>query len=254
MTTQAQSGGSGPEQRQRSPVGYALAEGVATIALDDGKANALSIATLRALHEALDRAEREQAAVLLHGREGYLSAGFDLNTFGAGLEAVLEMLRLGAQLVERMLSFPRPLVVACSGHAVAAGSFLTLSADARIGAEGSYRIGLNEVQIGLTVPWFAIELARGRLAPAHFDAAVICAQMYDPAGAVAAGFLDRLVPTERLHEEGLRAARELTELDARAHAASKLRARGELLARLRRAIETELTAEGLGAAQAGPRP
>lgn len=254
MTMRAQNGASELDHRRHGPVGYALADGIATISLDDGKVNALSIPTLRALHEALDRAERDAAVALLHGRTGYLSAGFDLQTFSAGLEAVLEMLRLGARLAERMLSFPRPLVVACGGHAVAAGSFLLLAADRRIGAEGTYRIGLNEVKIGLTVPWFAIELARHRLAPAHFDAAVICAQMHSPSAALTAGFLDRIVPPEQLHQEGLRAAGELGELDAQAHAASKLRARGELLASLREAIEGELTAEGLGAGKGAGAP
>lgn len=253
MTTPAQSSGEDLEQRTTGPVGYSVADGIATLALDDGKANALSIPTLRALHGALDRAEADGAAVLLHGRPGFLSAGFDLQTFGAGPEAVVEMLTLGACLAERMLCFPRPVVVACSGHAVAAGSFLALAADARIGAEGPYLIGLNEVKIGLTVPWFAIELARHRLAPAQFDAAVICARMHDPAAALAAGFLDRVVPAEQLREASLQEARELAGLDARAHAATKLRAREGVLARLREAIESELTPEGLGAAQAQSR-
>jgi enoyl-CoA hydratase len=233
-------------------VGYELRDGVATIALDDGKVNALSIETLRALHEALDRAERDGAVTIVSGREGYLSAGFDLNVFGEGVaERVLEMLTLGATLAERLLSFPLPVVLACSGHAVAAGSFLALSADARIGADGAFRIGLNEVAIGLTVPWFAIELARHRLSAPHFDAAVTSARMYGPREAVTAGFLDRVVPAEQLQEAALETARTLSQLDLRAHAASKLRARGEALRRLRAAIESELTVEALGAGQAG---
>jgi enoyl-CoA hydratase len=233
------------------PVTYALDGQIATISLDDGKVNALSIGTLRALHEALDEAERDGAVTIVRGREGYLSAGFDLNVFGEGVEQVLEMLTLGATLAERMLSFPTPVVVAYSGHAVAAGSFLTLAADARIGAEGAFQIGLNEVKIGLTVPWFAVELARYRLVPAHFDAAVVSARMHDPAEAVTAGFLDRVVPAELLLDTSAQVAQKLSELDMRAHAATKLRARSDALKRLRWAIETELTAEGLGAAQAG---
>ncbi|HEY1451517.1 MAG TPA: crotonase/enoyl-CoA hydratase family protein [Solirubrobacteraceae bacterium] len=232
------------------PVTYSLDGQIATISLDDGKVNALSIDTLRALHEALGEAERDRAVTIVHGRAGYLSAGFDLNVFGEGVEQVLEMLTLGATLAERMLSFPTPVVVACSGHAVAAGSFLALAADARIGAEGPFQIGLNEVKIGLTVPWFAVELARYRLAPAHFDAAVVSARMHDPAEAVTAGFLDRVVPAELLLDTSVQVAQKLSELDMRAHAATKLRARGDALKRLRWAIETELTAEGLGAAQA----
>jgi enoyl-CoA hydratase len=145
------------------PVSYSLEGTIATVTMDDGKVNALSIATLTALHEALDQAERDGAVVLLSGRDGYLSAGFDLKVFAAGGDEVLEMLRLGATLYERMLSHPTPVVLACTGHAVAAGAFLTLAADARIGANGPFQIGMNEVRIGLTMPWFAIELARHRL-------------------------------------------------------------------------------------------
>src|ERR1700740_330450 len=105
-------------------VTYALEGGIATISLDDGKVNALSSSTLSELHNALDEAERDGAVTIVQGRTGYLSAGFDLNVFGEGVEQVLEMLTLGATLAERMLSFKTPVVVACSGHAVAAGSFL----------------------------------------------------------------------------------------------------------------------------------
>lgn len=249
MTEQARSTATVADAVAMKAVDYELEGGIATIALDDGKVNALSIQTLRALHDALDRAEQDGAVTILRGREGYLSAGFDLKVFAQGPEPVLEMLMLGARLAERLLSFPAPVVLACSGHAVAAGSFLALSADARIGAEGPFRIGLNEVAIGLTVPWFAIELARHRLAPAHFDAAVTSARMYGPQEAVTAGFLDRVVPAKQLQAVALETARTLSQLDMRAHAASKLRARGDALERVRRAIETELTPEGLGAAQ-----
>lgn len=232
------------------PVQYELDGAVATVTIDDGKLNVFSIAMLQALHGALDRAERDGAVVLLRGREGCFSAAFDMNVFAAGPEPILEMLTLGATLAERVLSFARPVLVACSGHAIAAGAFLPLAADVRIGADGPFRIGLNEVKIGLTVPSFAIELARGRLAPAHFDAAVVGARMYDPPGAVEAGFLDCVVAADELDQASLAAATTLAELNERAHAATKLRARAETLARLRGAIEDELTTENLQAALA----
>jgi enoyl-CoA hydratase len=232
------------------PASYELDGRIATITIDDGKVNALSIETLQAIHAAFDQAERDSAVVVLSGREGYLSAGFDLKVFAAGGEPVIEMLRLGATLSERILSFATPVLVACSGHAVAAGSFLALAADVRIGVEGPFRIGLNEVKIGLTVPWFAIELARQRLAPAHFDRAVVNATMYSPTDALVAGFLDLVVPAGELRSASLRAAGELAELDPKAHAATKLRVRAGALAAVRNAIETELTLEGLTGASA----
>jgi enoyl-CoA hydratase len=229
---------------------YRLDDRIATITLDDGKVNALSIAMLKELHAAFDQAERDEAVVLITGRERYFSAGFDLKVFTAGdPQQVIEMLRLGATLAERMLGFPTPVLVACSGHAVAAGSFLALAGDLRIGVEGPFQIGLNEVKIGLTVPWFAIELARQRLQPAHFDRTVVSAAMYSPHEAREAGFLDRVVAVEELQSASLQAAAELAALNPAAHAATKLRARAGALEALRSAIETELTLEGLGGAQ-----
>jgi enoyl-CoA hydratase len=230
---------------------YELRERIATITIDDGKVNAFSIPMLKAVHAALDQAERDGAIVILTGREGYFSAGFDLKVFAGGeVDQVIEMLTLGATLVERILGFTTPVITACSGHTVAAGAFLPLAADMRIGIEGPYRIGLNEVKIGLTVPWFVIELARQRLAPAHFNRAVVSATMHNPSEAVSAGFFDRVVPADELRAASLDVAAELAELNPQAHAATKLRVRGDTLKAIRLAIETELTAEGLGGASA----
>lgn len=228
------------------PVRYELNGRIATITMDDGKVNALSTPMLKAIHAAFDRAEQDRAVVLLTGRENYFSAGFDLGVFASGeVDRVVEMLKLGATLAERILGFPTPVVVACNGHAVAAGSFLLLAADLRIGTQGRFRIGLNEVKIGLTVPWFAIELARQRLQPAVFSRAVVNATMYGPDEAVSAGFLDRAVEAGELHAAGLDGAAELAELNLAAHAATKLRARANALTAVRSAIETELSVEGL---------
>jgi enoyl-CoA hydratase len=224
------------------PVSYELEERIATIAIDDGKVNAFSIPTLEAIHAALDRAEADNAVVVLTGREKYFSAGFDLNVFKQEPDRVVEMLTLGARLCERVLSFPTPVVVACSGHAIAAGSFLPLAADLRIGVDGPYKLGLNEVQIGLTVPLFVVELARQRLAPVHFDRALVTAAMYEPHEAVEAGFLDRVVSPKELRGASLDAARQLATLDPAAHRATKQRVRASALEALRAGIETELQA------------
>jgi enoyl-CoA hydratase len=219
---------------------YRRDDRVATITLDDGKVNALSIPMLRELHAALEQAEADQAVVVLGGREGYFSAGFDLGVFREEPERLPEMLRLGATLCERMLAFPTPILVAAGGHAIAAGSFLLLAADARIGVEGPFKIGLNEVRIGLTMPLFVIELARHRLVPAQFDRAVISAVMYAPGEAVTAGFLDRVVAPADLGDAAAATAADLAGLNPEAHVATKLRARGSALTALREAIDAEL--------------
>ncbi len=218
---------------------YEQGDGIATIRMDDGKVNALGVPMLRQLHAAFDRAEQDEAIVILTGREGRFSAGFDLKVFSDTPEQLPEMLTLGARLCERILSFPRPVITACTGHGVAAGCFIQLPADLRIGVDGPFQIGLNEVKIGLTMPQFVIDLARSRLTPSDFDRAVNSAAMYTPADAVRAGFLDRVVAVEELASAAHEAARQLAGLNAEAHRATKLKARNGLIDAVHRAIEDE---------------
>ncbi len=212
---------------------YELHDGIATVAMDDGKANALSPAMLGELSAAFERAEGDGAAVLLTGRERTFSGGFDLRCEPAGWPA---MVTAGARLAERLLAFPHPVVAACNGNAVAMGGFLLLAADVRIGVAGDFRIGLNEVAIGLTVPWFGVALATHRLARPYADRCLGTGVLLDPEEARAAGFLDRVVPAERLREEALAAAQALAAVDRAAHAATKLRVRERALAGVRDGI------------------
>jgi enoyl-CoA hydratase len=177
---------------------------------------------------------------VLKGRPGCFSAGFDLATLRGPHEDVVTILPLGATLAERILSFPAPVVVACTGHAFPAGAFLLMAADMRIGAEGPYKLGLNEVRIGLTLPWFAVVLGRHRLTPAHFDHATVTGDMFDPPTAREAGLLDAVVSPGELDEDALRAAEHLSSIDRHAHATTKLRVRQPVLRELRAAIESEL--------------
>jgi enoyl-CoA hydratase len=221
-------------------VTYTRSDQVSTILMDDGKVNVFSFPMLRSLHEAFDQAERDGTVALLTGRPRYFSAGFDLKVLSGPREDVRDMLRLGATLAERILSFPTPVAVACNGHAFPAGAFLLMAADIRIGADGPYKLGLNEVRIGMTLPWFAVVLARHRLTPAHFDHAVVTGEMFDPRGAREAGLLDRVVAPDELVEAAAAAAAGLSELDFAAHRGTKLRARKPVLEELRSAVETEL--------------
>jgi len=150
------------------------------------------------------------------------------------------MLKGGAELVARVMSFPRPVVTAAGGHTVAMGAFLAIGADARIGAEGAFKIVCNEVAIGLTLPRFAIEIIRHRLTPAHFNRALVLAAPYSPQEAVEAGFFDRVVPPSEVLTEATNLAQALSQLNAKAHAESKLLVRERALNALREAIESEL--------------
>ena len=221
-------------------VSYEHSEGISTISMDDGKVNAMSVAMMEEINAALDQAQENGSVVVLTGREGVFSAGFDLAVFKQGMEPLMEMLRAGAKLAERMLSFPSPIVAACSGHAIAMGSFLLMASDVRIGTQGPFKIGLNEVAIGMTLPYFGVELARARLAVTHLERSVGLAQVYEAAGAVEAGYLDEAVEESELLPRATALAEQLANLDMEAHRNTKERIREGVNSALDKALSKEL--------------
>ncbi|MEM9396499.1 MAG: crotonase/enoyl-CoA hydratase family protein [Pseudomonadota bacterium] len=209
------------------------------IVMDDGKRNAVSFEMAEELNAAFDNAEKTDKTVVLAGRPGTFSAGFDLATMARQDESMVRLVREGADLAERILRFPQPVVLAVSGHALAMGAILCLSADYRIGAIGDFKIGLNEVAIGMTLPWFGVELARSRLAQESFHNAVALAKVYSPAQAAAVGFLDECVPEDGLTERAGEFAAQLAALGSKAHQQTKLRVREQLLTRYEQALERD---------------
>ena len=224
-------------------VTYTATETHAVITINNGKVNAISHEVIDELNEAFDQAENEQKVVVLTGKEGILSAGYDLKTMTASADAAKALVMKGSQLVYRMLSFPLPIIAACNGHAIAKGAFLLLACDYRIGVEGDFKIGLNEVQIGMTMHHAGIAIARARLAPVYLDRSVINAELYKPKDALMAGFLDLVVPAEHLETTATKVARMFSQLKMRAHAETKLKVRKRVLADLQEAIELDKKAE-----------
>lgn len=220
-------------------VAYSLTDGVATLTLANGKVNAISPDVITALNQTLDQAERDKAVVVITGQPGILSGGYDLKVMMSGPQAAIDLVASGSLLSRRMLAHPFPILVACPGHAVAKGAFLLLSSDYRIGAEGPFNIGLNEVKIGMTMHQVGIAIARDRLSPAVFQRSVINAEMFNPQGALAAGFLDRVVPPEELLAVASQVAQQLRGLNMGAHKKTKLKVRKALLDALDAAIETD---------------
>lgn len=223
-----------------SSVDVRHADSIATITMDDGKVNVLSLAMLEALDAALDAVEAAQETVVLTGRDGRFCAGFDLAVLRGGDSDARALVRGGFELAARLLSFPTPVVIACTGHTVAMGLFLLMSGDYRLGATGPYKLIANEVAIGLPMPEAAIEICRQRLTPAAYHRVMILAEPFTTdEAAVNAGLLDRVVPAGELHEAARTTATTLAALDLRAHAATKLRARAQTLDALRAAIDAD---------------
>ena len=222
-------------------VTYELQDSVAVVTIDDGKANAISHDIAAAVHDALGRAREEAGAVVLAGRPGRFSAGFDLATMTSSNEAARHLLTAGAELGLEIFEFPKPVVIACTGHALAMGAILLFCSDIRIGAEGSFKIGLNEVAIGMPVPRFAVELGRDRLTRAAFTRAINHATVYDPESAVVAGFLDRVVPADELLPAAVAEAAELAgRLHPEGFATTRINCRGDLAAKLRHDLAADV--------------
>lgn len=218
--------------------------------LDDGKANALSFAVFEELNAGLDRAAGAGKPVVIAGRPGRFSAGFDLTVMAGGGDPVFRLLRQGADLAVRLLSFDTPVVLAVSGHALAMGALLCLSADYRIGIEGPFKLGLNEVAIGMTLPWFGIVLARARLEETQLTRAVALARIYAPGAAVDAGYLDEVVAPEQLDARVEEVVAGFAALNMTAYRQTKLRLREDLLTQLQAALGRDF-GEGLGIAASG---
>jgi len=222
------------------PVRYDRGGAVGTITMDDGKANVMTPGLLTALDQALSEAEDDGVVVVLAGRPGMFSAGYDRAMFDRTADEIRRTIRMGGEIVHRLLSFPRPVVVACTGHAIAQGAFVLLAADVRIGAQGSYRVGLNEVAIGLTIPHYGIEAARQRLTPSGFNHACTTGTLYGPSEGVVAGFFDELAEAHDVLGRAQGEAERLSAIDMAAHAATKLRVRAPALLAIRAGIDEEL--------------
>ncbi|TDJ36014.1 MAG: crotonase/enoyl-CoA hydratase family protein [Gammaproteobacteria bacterium] len=201
---------------------YQLNGDVAVLTFDDGKANAIGNAFMDAMIDGLSRAQQEAAAVVITGRAGLLSGGFDLKEIEKGAEAVKAMMKKGSNMFYRLFSHPQPLIIACTGHAIAAGAFLLLTADNRIGAAGDFKIGLNETAIGSTFPVFGIQFARTRLTPAYLTRSFVQSESFSPEEAMAAGFLDEVQPPESVMDTAMDLAQRLGKLPARVYAQNKL--------------------------------
>lgn len=220
-------------------ISYQLEDGIATLTISNGKVNAISPDVIAAFNAALDQAEADRAIVIITGQPGILSGGYDLKVMTSGPQNAINLVAAGSTLARRMLSHPYPIIVACSGHAVAKGAFILLSADYRVGVEGPFNIGLNEVLIGMTMHHVGIELARDRLRKNFFNRSVINGEMFNPQQALEAGFLDAVVAPEELMNAAKAMATQMKKVNMTAHKNTKLKTRKAFLETLDAAIELD---------------
>jgi enoyl-CoA hydratase len=217
---------------------YEMNNRIATLTFDDGKANAVGHEFLDAINSGLDRAESEQAgAVILRGRDGMFSAGFDLGEFKKGPEAGMSMVKRGFELLIRLYSFPLPVVAACTGHGVAMGAFIIMASDTRIGTRGEFKLTLPETAIGMDLPPILVDLTASRISPAHLTRAALQSEVYNPDQAVEAGFLDEVVEAGELDARALAVAEKLAQLPPKQYAANKVSVRAATLQAMRSSLD-----------------
>ena len=222
-------------------VTYQSEDNFVVITIKNGKANAISHEVIHGLNRSLDKAQQENKVVILTGQNGIFSAGFDLKVMTKSSESAKELVLKGSKLSLRMLSFPQPIIVLCSGHAIAKGAFLLLSSDYRIGVAGDFKIVLNEVMIGMTMHHAGIALAKARLSEVYLNRSVNNAEIYNPKEAIKAGFLDMIVPEKELLSTAIKVAEMFSKLNKKAHFETKLKVRKTHLKDLEKAIELDNT-------------
>lgn len=231
-----------------APVNLETVGDIAVIRIDDGKANALGHTVMDQINTALDTAlgEGGARAVVLFGRPGKFSAGFDLSVMKDGPEAAQEMVRKGAELCLRLYGAPVPVIAGSDGHALAAGALVLLSCDVRIASDTPGKVGLPETTIGMPLPVFGTELARDRLSPRHFTAATLLGTIYSPTEAIEVGYVDAVVAAAD-HEDAVMArATGLAEaLSPSGFAATVVNARAASIANIRATLDADLSTFGV---------
>lgn len=209
---------------------------VLVIHLDDGRANAVTLELIAELTEAVRRADAdpEVKALVLHGREGRFSGGFDLGVMRSGdMRAIAELASGGGLLVHTLYGADLPVVIACTGHAIAMGAMLLMSGDQRVGADGDFKIGMNELAIGISLPDWALTILLERLDRRRVQEALMTARLYGPSEAVEVGYLDEVVAPERVLDRAMEIAEGLAAtIDLKAYATTARTLRGSMLAAL----------------------
>ena len=210
---------------------------VSIITLNDGKANVFSPEMSNTVSNLLDQVPGDKGSLVITGRSGIFSAGFDLKIISSGdSDAVASMVKAGFTLLARIYNFPRPVIAACSGHGVALGAFLLCCADYRIGAKGQFIVQANETRNNMSIPAPILEISKSRIAKTHWYRAILNAEAYPVENAIEPGYLDEVTDAENLMNRAMEVANDLATLGHPHYKITKDLDQKETLKRIRDAI------------------
>ncbi len=210
---------------------------VSIITLDDGKANVFSYEMLTAINTCLDQVPKDLGSLVIAGRPGIFSGGFDLKTLGSGdVDAILKMVTLGYETLLTLFSFPRPVIAAVPGHSVALGIFVTCCADYRIAVDGEYICQANEVRNNMDIPTQIMEIVKSRVNKRYFYRAVLNGDPLSMQESVEAGYIDELVSPDNLMQRVLEKAEDLATLGHPHYEKTKNVAQVEIVEKIQKAL------------------
>src|SRR5262245_2184842 len=208
-------------------------EGVLTLRLAHGKANALDVELLDALARELDGASEDVRALVLTGTGSIFSAGVDLFRFTqGGADYVRHFLPLLSRSLRTLFTFPRPVVAAVNGHAIAGGCVIALAADVRLMADGDGRIGLPELLVGVPFPTVALEVVRFAVPREKLQSLIYTGRTLTAREALEAGLIGEVVPPDALPSRAQEIARELALIPPPVYRLTKQSLRAEALKRI----------------------
>ena len=186
---------------------------VSIITLNDGKANVFSPEMSSTVSNLLDQVPGDKGSLIITGRPGIFSAGFDLKIISSGdTDAVATMVKAGFTLLARIYNFPRPVIAACSGHGVALGAFLLCCADYRLGAKGQFIVQANETRNNMSIPTPILEISKSRISKTHWYRAILNAEAYPVEKAIEPGYLDEVTEPDNLMIRAMEVANDLATL------------------------------------------
>ena len=213
-------------------------DGVAVLRIEHGKANVLDLELCDAIVAAFEEAG-DARAVVLTGTGRIFSAGVDLfRVLEGGKSYIDAFVPAMCRAFERMFVHPAPVVTAANGHAIAGGCLLVAAADQRLMVEGSARIGIPELQVGVPFPPMALEIMRFATPPQHFQTVVYRAETHEPSAALALGLIDEIVEPAALLDRALARAERLASVPAETFAITKREIRRPTMDRIRALEQT----------------